>query len=246
MKNKETNFIRLNKAISDTGLCSRRKADELIQDSKVKVNGQTINTLGYKVDTKNDKILVNGKRLFTIQNKEYKCLVLNKPKGFITTKTDPENRPTVMDLIPKKYRNLKPVGRLDFNTEGILIFTDDGELLYRLTHPKFQINRTYLVRAKGTIAEEKFKNLTEIKVDGIEIKDFIINNLRYSPSATWFEITIAEGKNREVRKIVEAMGSEVSRLTRIAYGTIYKAPAKGKTRLVEGKEKAELYKLVNM
>lgn len=237
---------RLQKIIANTGYCSRREAEKLIKAGRVYVNGKPVTELGFKA-SKNDDIRIDHKIIKILT--EYKYFVLNKPRGFITTVKDPENRPTVMDLLPREAKKLLPVGRLDFNTEGILLFTNDGELINRLTHPRYQVPRLYLVRARGVIDEGKLMEVQErgINVEGEIIKDFVISEVRTTDAATWFHVEIREGKNREVRRIVEAMGSEVSRLTRIAYGPIFKRiPPKGRCRELLKSEVEDLYRTVNL
>jgi len=240
---------RLQKAIAESGLCSRRKAEEFIAAGKVTVNGKKIDKMGVKVDPMIDEIKVDGKRITVPRIKRSVYLVLNKPSGYITSLSDPFGRPIVMELLPKDYRRLIPVGRLDYNTEGILLFTDDGELVHRLTHPSYGIRRTYLVRTKGLIEKANLEKVAEkgIFVEGYKLKDIDIRNIRYSGSATWFEIEIGEGRNREVRKIVETLGAEVSRLKRTAYGPIYKGiPPKGIFRELNPAEIQELYMMVKL
>lgn len=240
---------RLQKAIAESGLCSRRKAEELIAAGKVTVNGKRIEQMGVKVNPLFDEIKVDGKRITVPRIKRSVYLVLNKPAGYITSLSDPFGRAIVMDLLPKDYRRLIPVGRLDYNTEGILLFTDDGELVHRLTHPSYGVRRIYLVRTKGIIEQEKLEKVARsgIFVEGVKLKDIDIRNIRYTGSATWFEIEIGEGRNREVRKIVETLGAEVSRLKRTAYGPIYRGiPPKGIFRELSPNEIKELYTMVKM
>jgi 23S rRNA pseudouridine2605 synthase len=221
---------RLQKIIASRGYCSRRKAEELITEGKVTVNGRRVTELGTKIDPLDDQIKVGTKLLTVPYKKNLLYYVLNKPSGYITAKSDPNGRPIVMDFFPKQLKRLLPVGRLDYNTEGILLFTDDGELVHRLTHPSYEVKRRYLVRAKGLVPHEKLLKLqtSGVFIDGVKIKNISIKDIRHSGSATWFQIEIGEGRNREVRKIVLALDSEVSRLKRIAYGPVHKAiPPKG-------------------
>ena len=244
-----TTTERLQKLIASAGICSRRKAEDLILRGKVTVNGKVIKELGTKADPYEDEVRVEGKTLVLSKAERYRYFVLNKPAGFITSLKDPEGRPIVMDLMPKGVRRLLPVGRLDYNTEGILIFTNDGELLHRLTHPKFGITRTYLVRTKGGIPAEKLEKLQTngIFLDGVKINDIKIANIRHTTNATWFEIEIGEGRNREVRKIVEALGSEVARLKRIAYGPVSSGvPPKGRFRELSKEELRIIFELVQL
>ncbi len=240
---------RLQKLIASTGLCSRRKAEELILEGKVSLNGRIVKELGTKADPYQDSIKVNGKVLVLSKTERYSYLVLNKPAGYITSLNDPEGRPIVMDLMPRNIRRLLPVGRLDYNTEGILIFTNDGEVLHRLTHPKYGVKRTYLVRTKGGIPADRIEKVQRsgVYVDGAMIKDIKISNIRHTSNASWFEIEIGEGRNREVRKIVEAMDSEVARLKRIAYGPVSSGiPPKGRFRELSRDEIKAIFDLVQI
>jgi len=240
---------RLQKVIASTGYCSRRKAEELITEGKVTVNGKRITELGTKVDPLDDQIKVGAKLLTIPYKKNLLYYVLNKPSGCITAKSDPNGRAIVMDFFPKNLKRLIPVGRLDYNTEGILLFTDDGELLHRLTHPSYEVRRRYLVRTKGLISPEKLQKLevSGIFVDGVKLKNINIKDIRHSGSATWFQIEIGEGRNKEVRKIVLALGAEVSRLKRIAYGPIHKGiPPKGSIRELTKEEVNQLYTAVGL
>ncbi|MFH1224098.1 MAG: pseudouridine synthase [Pseudomonadota bacterium] len=245
----DNSLERLQKAIAESGLCSRRKAEEFIREGKVIVNGEKITKMGVKVNPFTDEIKVDGKKITVPRIQRNVHLVLNKPAGYITSLSDPFGRPIVMDLLPKDYRRLIPVGRLDYNTEGILLFTDDGELVHRLTHPSYGIKRLYLVRTSGIIEHERLEKVAKngIFVDGVKLKDIGIKNIRYSGSATWFEIELGEGRNREVRRIVETLGSQVSRLKRTAYGPVFSGiPPKGHFRTLTPSEIKQLYTVVKM
>ena len=244
-------LVRLQKIIADTGYCSRRKAEELISSGRVSVNGKLITKLGSSFDpAKIKELKVDGEKLKFKKLSEHKYYVLNKPTGVISSSSRKEGFKTIYDFIDDKDERLKAVGRLDVNTDGILIMTTDGDLLYRLTHPKFNVRRKYLVRAKGIIPREKFIQVAKngIKIDdGPKVVNLGFSNIRYTESYTWFEIELGEGRNREVRKIVERMGALVARLKRIAYGTVYKAiPPKGRYRKLTEQEINSLYKLVEL
>lgn len=244
-----TTTERLQKVIASAGICSRRKAEEFILAGKVSVNGRIVKELGTKADPYQDSIKVDGKTIILSKTERYQYFVLNKPAGYITSLSDPQGRPIVMDLMPKGIKRLLPVGRLDYNTEGILLFTNDGETLHRLTHPKFGIKRTYLVRTKGGIPAERIQKAqtSGVYVDGVVIRDIKVANIRHTPNATWFEIEIGEGRNREVRKIVESLGSEVARLKRIAYGPVVSGiPPKGRFRELSKDELKTIFELVQI
>ena len=206
--------IRLQKYLADAGIASRRKAEELIKQGKVYVNGKIVNELGTKVTPNVDEIRYEGKKV-EIEEK-YIYILLNKPIGYVTTVKDQFNRDSVMDLV-KIRKRLVPVGRLDMYTSGALILTNDGEFVYKVTHPKHEIEKTYTVTIKGIIKKEEVKNL-EI---GVDIGEYIIKPAKVKilktdeeKNISRLEITIHEGKNRQVRKMCEAIGHSVLALHR--------------------------------
>lgn len=206
--------IRLQKYLADAGIASRRKAEELIKQGKVYVNGKIVNELGTKVTPNVDEIRYEGKKV-EIEEK-YIYILLNKPIGYVTTVKDQFNRDSVMDLV-KIRKRLVPVGRLDMYTSGALILTDDGEFVYKVTHPKHEIEKTYTVTIKGIIKKEEVKNL-EI---GVDIGEYITKPAKVKilktdeeKNISRLEITIHEGKNRQVRKMCEAIGHSVLALHR--------------------------------
>lgn len=206
--------IRLQKYLADVGIASRRKAEELIKQGKVYVNGKIVNELGTKVTPNVDEIRYEGKKV-EIEEK-YIYILLNKPIGYVTTVKDQFNRDSVMDLV-KIRKRLVPVGRLDMYTSGALILTNDGEFVYKVTHPKHEIEKTYTVTIKGIIKKEEVKNL-EI---GVDIGEYITKPAKVKilktdeeKNISRLEITIHEGKNRQVRKMCEAIGHSVLALHR--------------------------------
>lgn len=206
--------IRLQKYLADAGIASRRKAEELIKQGKVYVNGKIVNELGTKVTPNVDEIRYEGKKV-EIEEK-YIYILLNKPIGYVTTVKDQFNRDAVMDLV-KIRKRLVPVGRLDMYTSGALILTNDGEFVYKVTHPKHEIEKTYTVTIKGIIKKEEVKNL-EI---GVDIGEYITKPAKVKilktdeeKNISRLEITIHEGKNRQVRKMCEAIGHSVLALHR--------------------------------
>lgn len=217
--------MRINKYISSSGVCSRRKADELIISGKVKVNGKVMAEMGYQV-LEDDKVMVMNK--IVAPAKEHTYVVLNKPKGVITSAKDEKDRVTVIDLleenpdISQDAGRLFPVGRLDYDTSGILLLTDDGELTYRLTHPKHEFPKTYHALVQGILSREKQLMLTR----GVDIGGFITSRakvkvIRQKGNTSLVEITIHEGKNRQVRKMFAAVGNPVQELERVAIGKIH-------------------------
>lgn len=206
--------IRLQKYLADAGIASRRKAEELIKQGKVYVNGKIVNELGTKVTPNVDEIRYEGKKV-EIEEK-YIYILLNKPIGYVTTVKDQFNRDSVMDLV-KIRKRLVPVGRLDMYTSGALILTNDGEFVYKVTHPKHEIEKTYTVTIKGIIKKEEVKNL-EI---GVDIGEYITKPAKVKilktdeeKNISRLEIAIHEGKNRQVRKMCEAIGHSVLALYR--------------------------------
>ncbi|MEZ4598934.1 MAG: pseudouridine synthase [Syntrophotaleaceae bacterium] len=204
---------RLQKLIAAAGLASRREAERWIEAGRVTVNGRRA-TLGESAEFGQDRIEVDGRPL---RSKEKRAVVLlNKPLGYVTTARDPEGRKVVSDLVRDVPGRLFPVGRLDMNTEGLLLMTDDGELAALLSHPRHQVSKTYLVRIRGRLSEEERRKLEEgVLLDDGPTAPARIDKVRFSGSHTWFEITIHEGRNRQVRRMCEVVGHPVSRLKRI-------------------------------
>lgn len=211
---------RLQKFLANSGIASRRKCEEYILQGRVKVNGVVIKELGTKIDPDKDKIEYDQHPVKLSERKIY--VLLNKPIGYVTTVKDQFNRKTVLDLINLK-ETLKPVGRLDMYTSGALMLTNDGDFIYQLTHPKFEIEKTYTVTLKGIITQEEVKKLSE----GVEIEDYVSGKAKVKILKTneekkisRIQITIHEGKNREVRKMCEAIGKKVLALHRRKIGNI--------------------------
>ena len=205
--------IRLNKYIAMCGVSSRRKADELIVNGKIKVNSKIISELGFLVDG-TEEILYEGKKIKLEENKKY--YMLNKPKGYVTTAKEQFNRKSVLDLISSKER-IYPVGRLDMYSEGLLLLTNDGEFTNRITHPKKHIAKTYRVILNKNITEEMIKKLE----NGVDIGGYITSKAKVNKlKDKEIEITIYEGKNRQIRKMCEAIGNIVINLKRISIGNL--------------------------
>lgn len=206
---------RLQKVIAQAGAASRREAERLIEAGRVIVNGQ-VAELGQGADPDIDSILIDGRPLPRAQKKVY--LLLNKPVGYVTTARDPEGRPTVLDLVPQDGERVFPVGRLDLTTEGLLLLTNDGDLAYRLTHPRHEIEKTYLVRVRGLVSTEGLERLQK----GVQLEDgwtapAKVSAVRHTGRNTWFELTLHEGRNRQVRRMCEAIGHSVIRLKRVRF-----------------------------
>lgn len=210
--------MRINKYIASAGLASRRKADELIANGNVRVNGAVLKEPGYDV-TEGDVVEVNGRRIESNEKKVY--ILLNKPVGFVTTVSDDKDRDTVMDLVADVDSRIFPVGRLDYNTCGMLIMTNDGDFAYRLTHPKHEMPKTYRALVAGVLSDEKCRRLERgVDIGGFKTSPAKVRVVRGTPKTTLVDITIHEGKNRQVRKMFKAVGNNVQQLQRIAIGDI--------------------------
>jgi len=210
--------VRINKYIAASGIASRRKADELIKNGNVRVNGTALTEPGYEV-ADGDLVEVNGTPVLPPENKVY--ILLNKPVGYVTTVKDEGGRPTVMDLVTEVEGRVFPVGRLDVNTSGMLIMTNDGDFAYRVAHPKHKLGKTYRVRVAGIVTRGKLDRLRK----GVDIGGFVtspaeVEIVKELPKETILEITIHEGKNRQVRKMCKAIDCPVRELERIAIGPV--------------------------
>jgi len=235
----ENEPVRINKFLADAGVASRRKVDELILQGVVKVNGKLVEEPGVKV-TKSDFITVNGDPVKEIKHNIY--ILLNKPKNTITTTNDDLNRKTVLDIV-KKHSRIFPVGRLDRNTTGVLLLTNDGELAYRLTHPKFEVERTYSVKLDKVLNTTHAQSISE----GVTLEDGDVTApcevFIHPEDKTKLMITLREGKNREVRRIFELFGYEVKQLDRKVFaGLTYKGLEKGDYRHLTKSEVLSLNK----
>src|SRR5246500_4738302 len=231
---------RLQKIIAAAGVASRRKAEELITSGHVQVNGATITELGSKADPETDHIRVNGK-LLQREQQRHVYLLLNKPKGYVTTMNDPEKRPTVMDLVRGVKGRVYPVGRLDYASEGLLLLTNDGELANRLMKAASHVAKTYVVKVAGTPKEKgpaKLRAGISIATDdGKRVKTGPAS-VRVVKEATnpWYEITLIEGRNRQIRRMFEAVGHHVEKIKRVKYGPLSLDVQPGKFRKLTLKE----------
>lgn len=233
---------RLQKIIAAAGYCSRRRAEDLIVAGRVRVDGQIV-TLGDQADAEKSTILIDDKPLKAAEDLVY--ILINKPLGTVTTLSDPEGRPVVTDLVRDLSVRLFPVGRLDINTSGLLLLTNDGALANRLAHPSHQVEKRYLAKVRGQLSEQS-KRLIE---EGVALEDGLtapatLTNLRYRGGHTWFELAIHEGRNRQVRRMCEALGHQVSRLVRIGYAFLtLDGLAPGQRRMLTNQEVARLKSL---
>ncbi len=210
--------MRLNKYIAQAGVASRRKADELIANGNVKINGIAVKELGTDVKD-GDVVEVNGRRIEAESRKVY--VLLNKPVGYVTTSADEKDRATVLDLVADIPERLFPVGRLDYNTSGLLILTNDGDFAYRLTHPKNHVYKTYRAVVQGQLSSERVAKLRNgVDIGGFVTSPAIVNVIKQQERKALVEISIYEGKNRQVRKMFSAVGNKVMELERIAIGEV--------------------------
>lgn len=254
---------RLQKIIAAAGIASRRKAEEQIASGLVSVNGQTVTQLGTKADPEHDHIKVNGKLIGAPERHAY--LLLNKPKGYVTTVTDPERRPTVLDLVRGLGTRVYPVGRLDYASEGLLLLTNDGELARALTHASSHVPKTYLVKVSGQPTEgeiEKLRGGILLRPERMPLKrpaDKVAEPgrrrrsqaVRTAPARIrlvresanpWYEVSLIEGRNRQIRRMFEEVGHHVEKIKRVRYGPLELDVEPGKFRHLSSKEVGQLKK----
>lgn len=210
--------VRLQKFMSECGVASRRKSEELIESGKVRVNG-AVASLGDKINPKKDTVTVNGKKI--VKQKEHKYIMLHKPRGFITTMSDEMERKCVAQLISDVPQRVYPVGRLDRDSEGLLLFTNDGEFANALTHPKKHVSKTYRVTVRPGITDEQLSAITEgIIIDDRKTAPAEVRVVTKEENRVVLEIILYEGRNRQIRKMCEQLGLEVARLKRTAIGSV--------------------------
>lgn len=210
---------RLQKIIAKAGIASRRSAEELITNHKVTVNGKVITELGVKVDPTQQRIEVNGKLVNKQEPKVY--IILNKPRGYISTLKDPQKRPIVIDLIKDIKQRVFPVGRLDYHTEGLLLLTNDGDLTQKLLHPRNRVVKTYLVGINGTLTRSDVTKLESgIKLDDGLTAPAKVKFVRGKRDKSWWEITIHEGRKRQVRRMFQNLDRSIHELKRIRFGPL--------------------------
>ncbi len=242
---------RLQKIIAAAGIASRRHAEEMIKSGLVSVNGQTVTELGTKADPTVDRIKVGNKLLRSPDRHHY--ILLHKPKGYVTTSSDPEGRPTVMDLVRNVGTRVYPVGRLDYASEGLLLLTNDGELTQKLTHASSHVQKTYLVKVSGVPTEENLKRLRQgIVLQAVKPKSGekrAAEKVRTAPAKItifkegdnpWYEVTIIEGRNRQIRRMFEEIGHHVEKIKRVKYGPLELDVESGKFRNLTDAEVSRL------
>jgi len=208
--------VRLNKYIAQSGVASRREADRLIEAGRVKVNGKVISELGSKIEDREDRVWVDGKTIKPVEETIY--LMLNKPLGYLVTRKDPFKRTTIFNLLLEEFPRVFPVGRLDYDSEGLLLLTNDGELTNRLLHPRYNIKKVYRVKVKGTPDSSAIDRLAKgIYLDNKKTSPAVIRKLGGSNQVTILSFEIHEGRKREVRRMCEAIGCPVMQLKRIKF-----------------------------
>lgn len=238
--------IRLNKFLSQAGIVSRREADRLITEGRIQVNGQAVVDLGHKVDPERDVVLVDGRKVRPQVKQVY--VLLNKPPGYLVTLRDPFGRPTVRDLLPPSLGRLFPVGRLDYESKGLLLLTNDGELAFRLSHPRYQVKKVYRVKVEGEPDAEGLSRLEKgLFLEGKKTAPARVRLLSQSGRWSWLRVEIHEGRKREVRRMCEAVGHRVRELERIEFAglTLSKLKA-GRWRTLRLAEIRQLKKLVRL
>lgn len=235
--------VRLNKYLASCGAASRRGADELIRSGRVKVNAAVVTEPGARVETDNDTVTLDGKKVTPVSKMTY--IMLYKPKGCITSVRDDKGRKTVYDYLDVEVPHLVPVGRLDYDTEGLLILTNDGELANRLTHPSGEVPKTYLVRAEGQFPEHILAKLRKgVEIDGIKTKRSKVKLLEQDEKEGKLLVTITEGRNRQIRRMFEAVERNVVFLKRMAIGELRLGGlARGKWRYLRDEEVEYLKRL---
>jgi 23S rRNA pseudouridine2605 synthase len=211
--------VRLQKVIADAGVASRRKAEELITSGRVTVNGQIIRELGTRVDPDRDHVKVDGRHLRPPAPQTF--IMLNKPKGVLSTLSDPEGRPTIKDLLHGVSMRVFPVGRLDYDTEGLLLLTNDGEIAQALLHPRYHVPKMYSVKVKGVLSDKEIGQLEHgIKLEDGMTAPALVKKVRKTESNSWIELTIHEGRTHQVKRMLEAVGHPVLKLERVRFGPL--------------------------
>lgn len=235
--------MRLNKFLAEAGIASRRKSDELIKEGRVKINGKTVKELGVDVNIDNDSVSLDNKRVKLINTKVY--YKLHKPKGYVTTASDERQRKTVLDLMRNVQYRVFPIGRLDYDTEGLLLLTNDGDLANVLTHPKNNVLKTYVAHIEGVLEDKEIKQLSlGVDIGGYKTQPCSVLLKSKDEKSCVVEITISEGKNRQVKKMIEAVGKNVAFLKRVAIGEIKLGGlARGEYKALTAKEMQYLNKL---
>ena len=230
--------------MAQAGVASRREADKMIAEGRIKVNGQVVQVLGYKIDDEKDRVDVEGRRVE--KEEELVYLMINKPPGYLVTLKDNFQRPTIQQLLPSLRKRVFPVGRLDYDSSGLLLLTNDGELAYRLTHPRFKVPKAYLVKVKRDPDPSELTRLEKgIYLDGKKTAPAKIAQIGGDPIKSLLKIEIYEGRKREVKRMFQAIGHKVLQLQRVNFGGLRLGSLKmGKWRFLTRKEIDSLKKQV--
>jgi pseudouridine synthase len=233
---------RLQKILSQYGIASRRQAEQMILDGQVRLNGAVVDELGTKADPNSDRIEVNGKLLQGDRQPEQIYLLLNKPRSFICTRHDPKGRRTVMDLLPKNFHYLYPVGRLDYDSSGLLLLTNDGDLANQLLHPRHHVTKTYMVWVRGNPSKETLNKWRQgVMLDGKPTLPAQVKIVASEAGKTKLKLELKEGRNRQIRRVAEKLGLEVLELRRVAIANLtLKDLAPGHYRLLNQQEVQQL------
>lgn len=249
--NASGNAERLQKILASAGVASRRKAEELIVQGRVQVNGQVVTELGSKADPAQDHIRIDGKLIHAVG--EFRYYMLNKPKGYVTTASDPQGRQTVMEFFSRIRLRLFPVGRLDYGSEGLLLMTNDGALANTLTRAASHVPKTYLVKVSGIPSQEAIEKLRRGVSIPLGRSDSHAGRVRTAPAKVrpfrsgdnpWYEVTIEEGRNRQLRKMFEEIGHHVEKIRRVGYGPLELDVEPGEVRELTSQEVQALRRLV--
>jgi 23S rRNA pseudouridine2605 synthase len=249
MMTSETKMVRLQKIIAGSGISSRRKAEEYIRHGLVTVNGETVMTLGTKVDPLHDHIKVNGRHLKSKLPDMF--VMLNKPVGYLSTLHDPDGRPTIRQLMPKPSLRLFPVGRLDFDSEGLLLLTNNGDIAQACLHPTHHVQKTYLVKVKGVLEDSQVQQVQQLR-RGVALEDgqtapAKVKKAGKAQANSWIEITIHEGRKHQVKRMFDHIGHPVIRLKRIQFGPLNLGKLlPGKTRYLTDNEANDLRHLLSL
>lgn len=238
--------IRLQKVLAAAGVASRRASEQMIEEGRVEVNGRIITEQGVRVDPERDTIRVDGSRIPSPRRHRY--VVLNKPRGVVSTMDDPEGRRTLEEFVPKGKERLFHVGRLDTETEGLILLTNDGEFAHRMSHPSYEVPKTYFVEAAGVMDNHAIKRLEKgVRLDDGPVKPDKVRLISRGEKQTLLEITLHEGRNRIVRRLMDAVGHPVDRLARTGIGPIkLKQLPPGESRDLTREELGALLDLVSL
>lgn len=238
---------RLQKIIAAAGIASRRAAEELIVAGKVTVNGKIINTLGSKADSEKDHIKVQGRLIQSAKGREKVYILLNKPVGYLTSRSDPSKRQLVIDLVGKYRNQVHPVGRLDLNTEGLILLTNDGEFTNLIAHASHNIAKVYAVKVKGKPSEVQIRKISRgVEIDKVKTAPSKIELVEETDTNAWYQVTLHEGRNQQIRKMFDSIGHSVVKLRRIAIGFLKDEKLKpGELRFLNETEVKRFFKVAS-